>query len=89
LKNTAEAVSAAGEPPKYQRRQKVWIVDEISPRIRELLHCYPRTPTTVVIAVGAPIWPTTPRRQSSTLDGPKNLDTSDPVVITWPAGSVS
>ena len=36
-KNTVKAALASEEPPKYQRQPKGSIVDELEPRIRELL----------------------------------------------------
>jgi len=47
-KNTVKAALAADEPPKYQRLAKGSIVDEVEPRIRELLQAYPRMPATVI-----------------------------------------
>src|SRR6266702_1758286 len=35
-------------PPKYERRPAGSIVDEVEPRIRELLQAYPRMPATVI-----------------------------------------
>jgi transposase len=47
-KNTVKAALASDQPPKYERRQAGSIVDEVEPRIRELLQTYPRMPATVI-----------------------------------------
>jgi transposase len=47
-KNTVKAALVVDLPPKYQRLQKGSIVDEVEPRIRELLQAYPRMPATVI-----------------------------------------
>jgi transposase len=47
-KNTVKDALACDEPPKYRRAQKGSIVDEVEPRIRELLQAYPRMPATVI-----------------------------------------
>jgi transposase len=47
-KNTVKDALASEEPPKYQRRPNGSIVDEVEPRIRELLQAYPRMPATVI-----------------------------------------
>lgn len=47
-KNTVKTALASDQPPKYERRQAVSIVDEVEPRIRELLQTYPRMPATVI-----------------------------------------
>lgn len=47
-KNTVKDALACDEPPKYQRPQRGSIVDEVEPRIRELLRAYPRMPATVI-----------------------------------------
>jgi transposase len=47
-KNTVKAALASDVPPKYQRTQRGSIVDEVEPRIRELLQVYPRMPATVI-----------------------------------------
>ncbi|BCO34909.1 hypothetical protein JMUB5695_01498 [Mycobacterium heckeshornense] len=39
---------ACDEPPRYRRARKGSIVDEVEPRIRELLRAYPRIPATVI-----------------------------------------
>ena len=36
------------QPPKYERPPRGSIVDEVEPRIRELLQAYPRMPATVI-----------------------------------------
>src|SRR6516225_3359575 len=47
-KNTVKAALASDGPPKYERPQRGSIVDEVEPRIRELLQAYPRMPATVI-----------------------------------------
>ena len=47
-KNTVKAALASDQAPKYERRQAGSIVDEVEPRIRELLQTYPRMPATVI-----------------------------------------
>ena len=47
-KNTVKAALACDVPPVYQRPQRGSIVDEVEPRIRELLQAYPRMPATVI-----------------------------------------
>lgn len=47
-KNTVKSALAADEPRKYQRAPRGSIVDEVEPRIRELLAAYPRMPATVI-----------------------------------------
>ena len=47
-KNTVKAALASEQPPKYQRPRGRSIVDEVEPRIRELLRAYPRMPATVI-----------------------------------------
>jgi transposase len=47
-KNTVKAALASDGPPKYERTQRGSIVDEVEPRIRELLAAYPRMPATVI-----------------------------------------
>lgn len=47
-KNTVKAALALDGPPKYERPQRGSIVDEVEPRIRELLRAYPRMPATVI-----------------------------------------
>lgn len=47
-KNTVKSALACDLPPKYERPQRGSIVDEVEPRIRELLQGYPRMPATVI-----------------------------------------
>jgi transposase len=47
-KNTVKNALASEEPPKYERVPKGSIVDEVEPRIRELLQAYPQMPATVI-----------------------------------------
>jgi transposase len=47
-KNTVKAALACDGPPKYERPPKGSIVDEVEPRIRELLQAYPQMPATVI-----------------------------------------
>ena len=47
-KNTVKAALASEGPPKYERSPGGSIVDEVEPRIRELLRAYPRMPATVI-----------------------------------------
>jgi transposase len=47
-KNTVKAALGAEGPPKYSRGASVSIVDEVEPRIRELLAAYPTMPATVI-----------------------------------------
>jgi transposase len=47
-KNTVKDALAKEEAPKYQRLLKGSIVDEVEPRIRELLRAYPTMPATVI-----------------------------------------
>jgi transposase len=47
-KNTVKAALASDSPPNYERLQQGSIVDEVEPRIRELLQAYPRMPATVI-----------------------------------------
>ena len=47
-RNTVRAAIASDGPPKYERTPAGSIVDEVEPRIRELLHSYPRMPATVI-----------------------------------------
>jgi hypothetical protein len=42
------AAIASDAPPKYQRTPARSIVDEVEPRIRELLQTHPRMPATVI-----------------------------------------
>ena len=47
-KNTVKDALASDAPPKYERPPRGSIVDEVEPRIRELLQAYPRMPATVI-----------------------------------------
>jgi transposase len=47
-RNTVKAALASDGPPKYQRAAAGSVVDEVEPRIRELLAVYPRMPATVI-----------------------------------------
>ena len=47
-KNTVKAALAADGPPRYERAPAGSIVDEVEPRIRELLAVYPQMPATVI-----------------------------------------
>ncbi len=47
-RNTVRAAIASDVPPRYQRTPAGSIVDEVEPRIRELLQAYPRMPATVI-----------------------------------------
>jgi transposase len=47
-KNTVKTALASDGPPGYRRRPAGSIVDDVEPRIRELLRAYPRMPATVI-----------------------------------------
>jgi len=47
-RNTVRKAIAADEPPRYQRAGRGSIVDEVEPRIRELLAAWPTMPATVI-----------------------------------------
>jgi transposase len=47
-RNTVRAAIARDAPPKYERKPAGSIVDEVEPRIRELLKAYPTMPATVI-----------------------------------------
>jgi transposase len=47
-RNTVRAALASDGPPGYRRRSSGSVVDEVEPRIRELLQAYPRMPATVI-----------------------------------------
>jgi transposase len=47
-RNTVRAALASDAPPKYERAPKGSIVDEVEPRIRELLAVYPTMPAIVI-----------------------------------------
>lgn len=47
-KNTVKSALADDAPPKYERPARGSIVDEVEPRIRELLQAFPWMPATVI-----------------------------------------
>jgi transposase len=47
-RNTVRAALRAASPPRYERAGSGSIVDEVEPRIRELLKAWPEMPTTVI-----------------------------------------
>ena len=47
-KNTVKSALESNDSPKYERAPRGSIVDEVEPRIRELLQAYPRMPATVI-----------------------------------------
>jgi transposase len=47
-RNTVRWAIAAAEPPRYERAEKGSIVDEVEPRIRELLKDWRTMPATVI-----------------------------------------
>jgi transposase len=47
-RNTVRAALRSDGPPKYERLGRGSIVDEVEPRIRELLRAYPSIPATVI-----------------------------------------
>lgn len=47
-KNTVKAALASDEPPRYERPARGSVVDEVEPRIRELLAAWPTMPATVI-----------------------------------------
>ena len=47
-KNTVKAALAAQGPPRYRRRPRGSLVDEVEPRVRELLRAWPSMPATVI-----------------------------------------
>ena len=47
-KNTVKAALVSSGPPKYARRPAGSVVDEVEPRIRELLAAFPTMPATVI-----------------------------------------
>jgi transposase len=51
-KNTVKDALASDGPPKYQRPLKGSIVDEVEPRIRELLQAYPMPATVIAERIG-------------------------------------
>jgi transposase len=47
-RNTVRSALASDGPPKYERARQPSIVDEVEPRIRELLQVWPTMPATVI-----------------------------------------
>ena len=47
-RNTVRSALRADGPPKYERVGQTSIVDEVEPRIRELLQAFPAMPATVI-----------------------------------------
>jgi transposase len=47
-RNTVRAAIASDAPPRYERTPAGSIVDEVEPRVRELLKTYPTMPATVI-----------------------------------------
>lgn len=47
-RNTVRAALRSAGPPKYERVDRPSIVDEVEPRIRELLQAFPTMPATVI-----------------------------------------
>lgn len=47
-RNTVRAALASDGPPKYVREPRGSLVDAVEPRVRELLHAFPRLPATVI-----------------------------------------
>ena len=47
-RNTVRAALVSEAPPKYRRRAAGSVVDEVEPRIRELLRAFPTMPATVI-----------------------------------------
>jgi transposase len=47
-RNTVRAAIASDGPPKYERKPAGSVVDQVEPRIRELLRAYPAMPATVI-----------------------------------------
>ena len=47
-RNTVRVALRSDGPPKYERPQAVSIVDEVEPRVRELLQAWPTMPATVI-----------------------------------------
>jgi transposase len=48
FRNTVRAALRADGPPKYERTSRCSIVDDVEPRIRELLQAFPTMPATVI-----------------------------------------
>ena len=47
-KNTVRAALRSAGPPRYERPPRGSVVDEVEPRIRELLQAFPTMPATVI-----------------------------------------
>ncbi len=47
-RNTVRSALASDGPPRYQREPAGSVVDEVEPRIRELLKAFPTMPATVI-----------------------------------------
>ena len=47
-RNTVRTALRRAEPPRYERVGQASIVDEVEPRIRELLQAFPTMPATVI-----------------------------------------
>jgi len=47
-KNTVKAAISASGPPRYERAPRGSIVDQVEPRLHELLHSWPDMPATVI-----------------------------------------
>src|SRR4051812_50230694 len=47
-KNTVKAALRSDGPPKYERAERGSVVDDVEPRIRELLQAVPTMPATVI-----------------------------------------
>ena len=47
-RNTVRAALVSEGPPRYERSRAVSVVDEVEPRIRELLTAWPTMPATVI-----------------------------------------
>jgi transposase len=47
-RNTVKAALRSAGPPKYERPARPSVVDEVEPRIRELLQAFPTMPATVI-----------------------------------------
>ena len=47
-KNTVKAALRSDGPPKYERPERGSVVDDVEPRIRELLQAVPTMPATVI-----------------------------------------
>jgi len=68
-KNTVQAALCSEGPPKYERVARGSLVDEVKPRIRELLQAWPTMPATVVAErIGRSISP--PSSSTSGVEAP-------------------